>query len=71
MQTKNETLPDTYDESPFIYKRTHYGVLLMKYGTGLSLFHDSAEQFFSQCRQALREGRSISELIDGYFDFDE
>jgi hypothetical protein len=68
---KNEALPDTYDNSPFMYRRTGYGVLLMKCGTGMSLFHDGAENFFSRCRQALREGRSISEIIDGYFDFDE
>jgi hypothetical protein len=68
---KNETLPDSYDDSPFFYKRTHYGVLLMKSITGMSLFHDGADVFFSQCRQALQEGRSISEVIDSYFDFEE
>jgi hypothetical protein len=68
---KSLALPDIYDDAPFMYKRTHYGVVLMKCGTGLTLFHSGAEKFFSQCRQALQEGRSISEVINGYFDFDE
>jgi hypothetical protein len=68
---KNDELPDSYDDSPFMYKRTNYGVLLMKGITGLSLFHDSDELFFSQCRQALQEDKSISEVIDSYFDFED
>jgi hypothetical protein len=64
---KNDPLPDTYRNTPYEYTRTNLYTVLKKDYEEEILFGEEETQFFRECNRAKQNSRSISEVIDEYF----
>jgi hypothetical protein len=64
---KNAPLPEIYRDIPFQYMQTKFGVVLRKNDDEVFLQGDDEAVFMRDCNRTKQKGRSISDVIDGYF----